>query len=38
MINYADLSPSFQGCTLEIIAYLLNGILTKFIDKTPHEI
>jgi hypothetical protein len=38
MMSYIDLSPYLWGYALQTVAYLLNKVLSKFVDKTSYEI
>jgi hypothetical protein len=38
MMSQTDLSLSFWGYALEIAAFILNRVLTKFVERTPYEI
>ncbi|CAL8993424.1 unnamed protein product [Prunus brigantina] len=37
MMSYTDLPVSFWGYALQIAAYLLNRVPSKFVPKTPYE-
>ena len=38
MMSQADLPLSFWGYALEIVAFTLNRVPNKFVEKTPYEI
>ncbi|KAK8516826.1 hypothetical protein V6N12_049538 [Hibiscus sabdariffa] len=38
MMSYTDLPTSFWGYTLETVAFTLNRVPSKSVQKTPHEI
>jgi hypothetical protein len=37
-MSQTDLLLSFWGCALEIVAFTLNRVTTKFVKMTPYEI
>jgi hypothetical protein len=38
MMGQTDLSLSFGSYALETVAFTLNRVLTKFVERTPYEI